>query len=431
MSGIAINPTVFRDASSSESSSFLMREIPCRGEIVLKERFTIAVFGAYGQGNLGDEAILHYMLSQLNNAVTSSGDEVRFIVYSHDKAKTLASTRVEHLQVVELPRNYLDVRKFLQVLQSVFCSDLLIVGGGSVIYDAILLPLSCLILFAKVLRKKVMCYAIGMSHVRSKGGRLVALFLLNAVDLITVRDSDALRFMRRLHVIRPQILATADPVVNITPEESGRIEKILADEDIGRNGRPWIGFSVRSWRGMGDDPVIFERIRSILQHAIKYSVEELGADAILVPLSFGEESDDRQVASELKESVHTTNGDHIKVLTGEYTAEEACGIIGFMDMLVGMRLHSLIMASTRGVPIIAINYDPKVKGFMRMMGLPEQVIEPYDSVEKSLGIVKSTWANRDVVARKLNEKVAVLREMSTANSTLAVNLLQSGAQSES
>ena len=40
------------------------------------------------------------------------------------------------------------------------------------------------------------------------------------------------------------------------------------------------------------------------------------------------------------------------------------------EFIVGMRLHSLIMAAACGVPMIGISYDPKVTAFCKEMKVP-------------------------------------------------------------
>ena len=53
------------------------------------------------------------------------------------------------------------------------------------------------------------------------------------------------------------------------------------------------------------------------------------------------------------------------------TPEDETLIIGMMKrmrLVVSMRLHTLIFASSVGVPLVAVSYDPKVTGFMRYIG---------------------------------------------------------------
>lgn len=41
-----------------------------------------------------------------------------------------------------------------------------------------------------------------------------------------------------------------------------------------------------------------------------------------------------------------------------------------MDVLVGVRLHSLIYAAVMGVPMIGVSYDPKVDSFLASIERP-------------------------------------------------------------
>ena len=48
-----------------------------------------------------------------------------------------------------------------------------------------------------------------------------------------------------------------------------------------------------------------------------------------------------------------------------YRAEELIALLGSMETVVGMRLHSLIFATSGGAPVIGVSYDIKVESFFR------------------------------------------------------------------
>jgi polysaccharide pyruvyl transferase WcaK-like protein len=49
-----------------------------------------------------------------------------------------------------------------------------------------------------------------------------------------------------------------------------------------------------------------------------------------------------------------------------------------LGLLIGTRLHSLVVAAANDVPIIAISYDSKVDGFMRAIGQQDSVMTVAD-----------------------------------------------------
>jgi polysaccharide pyruvyl transferase WcaK-like protein len=51
------------------------------------------------------------------------------------------------------------------------------------------------------------------------------------------------------------------------------------------------------------------------------------------------------------------------------TPREILSLTGQLDMVLGMRLHSLILAAVMGIPMIALAYDPKVERFISQLGM--------------------------------------------------------------
>jgi polysaccharide pyruvyl transferase WcaK-like protein len=71
--------------------------------------------------------------------------------------------------------------------------------------------------------------------------------------------------------------------------------------------------------------------------------------------------------------------------------------------LVGMRLHSLVLASSRGVPIVAIGFDMKVGGYMRHLGLGDDVI--------GISEVTSDWVKKRLL-RTLEQRSEISNQIS-------------------
>ncbi|NLT48151.1 MAG: hypothetical protein GXX92_07010, partial [Clostridiales bacterium] len=52
----------------------------------------------------------------------------------------------------------------------------------------------------------------------------------------------------------------------------------------------------------------------------------------------------------------------------KHGVEDLIGMLGSMEAVVGMRLHSLIFATAGGAPVIGISYDVKVDSFIKDIG---------------------------------------------------------------
>lgn len=85
-------------------------------------RRRVGISGSYGGYNLGDEAILEVIVRELRSALP-----VEITVFSRDAEDTHARHRVDAVQLQSLSR-----REAERLLRSL---DLLILGGGGILYD--------------------------------------------------------------------------------------------------------------------------------------------------------------------------------------------------------------------------------------------------------------------------------------------------------
>ena len=106
------------------------------------------------------------------------------------------------------------------------------------------------------------------------------------------------------------------------------------------------------------DSFVKELLRSIQMMKDKYN-----AQSVLIPFHYEEDGEVcRHIATQLPD-------DTAVCLNEKYLSEDMLSIIGNMDLLVGVRLHSLIYAAIMGVPLIGISYDPKCTAFLNSVGL--------------------------------------------------------------
>lgn len=165
-------------------------------------KYNIVISGYYGFHNAGDEAMLLAILQALRK--TFDAPSITVISGNpSDTAKTFGVKAVPRFGI-------------LPILSSLFRTDLLISGGGSLLQDVTswksMIYYLTIIIFGVLFRKQVFLYSQGIGPVRYRIIRIILKHVLNHVDAITVRDSESKGFLQRLGVHRT-IYTTADAVL--------------------------------------------------------------------------------------------------------------------------------------------------------------------------------------------------------------------------
>ena len=105
------------------------------------------------------------------------------------------------------------------------------------------------------------------------------------------------------------------------------------------------------------------------------------------------------------------SADGILVTNSKYLSHDIQAIMRRCEVFVGMRFHSLILASAVKSPIIGLIYAPKVRGYMRHLNTPELSLElnkvNYDTLCKTL---LYAWNNRENIRSTQQEKIDALRD---------------------
>lgn len=358
----------------------------------------IIISGYYGFGNTGDEAILSAMVSALKNSIP--GAEI--VVLSQDIPHTSS-----HYNVRAVVR-----RNPLVLARELMDAKLFISGGGGLIQDvtgvSTIQYYLGLVLIAKLMRKKVMYYAQGIGPINTEEGRRYTRFISNMVDLITVRDDESKEELKKIGISKTPIIVTADPVLALEPASRGRIDEILRNEGIGEE-KTRIAISIRPWKTTVDYLSVFAECADRLK-------KELNAEIVLVPF---QKSQDLEVCEKVKALMK----EPAVLLQGDYRPEELQGLLGAVDLVIGMRLHSLIFAATQSVPMIGVVYDPKVKVFSDSIGALSHPLEKI-SVQELCSCAEKVYNNREEVKARLKKEISELKIKALKTAHLAGRLIE-------
>ncbi|MFP4661971.1 MAG: polysaccharide pyruvyl transferase CsaB [Halanaerobiales bacterium] len=374
----------------------------------------LLISGYYGFDNNGDEAILMSIIA----ALKCMNEGIKITALSANPRVTADRYNIESVN-----RN-----KFSSIIKEIKKSDLFVSGGGSLLQDVTgwkSVPYYLgQVLLAQMMGKKTVFYAQGIGPVKNKAYRWLIKKVMGRADYISVRDKQSKRLLADWGVEEEKIKLAVDPVFvlrNIAEDYTNSKEK--DDTARGRNNeqiikrdnglentdeRPLIGVSVRPWRGS----IYLKNFAT----ALSKFASTINADLAIIPFHLEE---DQQISNRLKDMVLSEWEDsgyqaYIEICEADNPIK-IMNIYEELDFLLGVRLHSLIFAVVKNVPFVAVEYDPKVAGFLQMIGINSSVeIEDLDTGELNR-ICQSIWSNRKKFASILKQQGILLGRIALEN----------------
>ena len=73
--------------------------------------------------------------------------------------------------------------------------------------------------------------------------------------------------------------------------------------------------------------------------------------------------------------------ENVEIIDANLQPEEILRVTSEQDIVIGTRLHSLILATDTETPVIAVSYHQKVNNFMKLAGLSEYCMS-MEAIEK-------------------------------------------------
>ncbi len=326
------------------------------------------ICGFYGNHNLGDEAMLSGILKLLEKK-----EKPNIVVFSNDPVDTFRRHGVDSIHISS--RKYFGSR----LLENFRCRSF-ILGGGDLLRDS---PQSSVALnwlkylkTALVLKRYTAILGVSVGEIWREETKEAIPKVLNQVQLIAVRDENSRNRLEELGV-KQKIHVVGDLALHAV--SSRPVKTNLSKE------RPiQIGLSVRHLVGRGKsvNPEIYEHVLRELVKAADLLVDNFQATIHFLPLRTSRDSyhviDDDYVASLQALRFSRYNS---QAIVDRYfdSAQDFAEKAYELDLVIGMRLHSLILSCAVGTPIVGIAYDTKVSSFMEEVKQEDNCI-PLDEV---------------------------------------------------
>jgi polysaccharide pyruvyl transferase CsaB len=376
----------------------------------------LLICGAAGYTNIGDDAILWGMLTQLRGALGSR------------PIKVAGGPQLEPLirPFDAIPLSYQDQSELARAIEE---AELVILGGGGLLYDVgyeaglhrfladlpdrqWLYEMARISAAASAAARPIMLYGIGVGPLLTEAARQVAKFTCDQARAITVRDEGSADLLAEYGVPRSRVHVAADPAILV---EAGNASSLVAQLGITAAPRPWVAINLRPWGDAGQGEQLVAQGVSLARAVC----EQLGGTAVLLPLQRAPDDDLRML-----QPIADATG--AAVMEQQLSPSDTVGALTELDLVIGMRLHALVLALAAGKPFVALSYDPKVSEFASSAGLGEHV---HSIAELEVGgIISSCQAliQDSALPAHLQAKRQELRERADLSAAIVSDLLSGG-----
>ncbi len=309
------------------------------------------ICGYYGQGNAGDEALLLSLLERLPN-------DIEPIVLSANPILTKKNYGVKSYSRLDICRQIILLGK----------KDYFIWGGGSLMQDvtSIKSPLFYAGLMKLAQQKGLitLAYAQGIGPLNSPFTKWITEQVLKNCQGISVRDKGSAKLLDQWGL---NYFIASDPVWALSSKKNDKLNLLSS---------PLIGFNIRN------HSTITERKIELFTQALQKLQKETKANILLIPF---QESNDLFLCEKIGETLK-----HNYQIINIKNPQELKGIFQEITMLIGMRLHSLIMGASEGCKCFALSYDPKVSQLMEELNIQGYEL---DKMPNDAHKIANDWLN--------------------------------------
>lgn len=343
---------------------------------------TAILCGYYGQDNVGDDALLMTLLQMLPARIQP-------VVLSAAPQKTQ-----DNLQVPALPN-----RSAFPILEALQKGDYLIWGGGSLMQDVTSLrsPIyyAGLMALAQQRGLQTIAWAQGVGPLKSAFARWLARKALIGCDKISVRDRASVELLSTWGL---SPLLAPDPVWALESESFPKLWELPA---------PRVAVTLRQ-----HPQLTRPKIKALTTALVSFQ-KATETCILLVPFQPQDQSLAEEIAGQLP--------DPKAVISGE-TPTRLKRLFHGVEMAIGMRYHSLIMAAAEECRCFALSYDPKISQLMTEFDIPGWELS---NIPDDPNIITKAWLEHYANGEGLTpDQIQSQRDRALMHKDLLIELFQ-------
>ena len=300
---------------------------------------TVVIGGYFGCGNLGDDAILQAFIEYTR----TNYPNMRIWALTKKPKK---DTRRFGVQCFRRKNPFSLILAFLR-------ADAFLCGGGSLLQNLTgkLSPYYYLFMLrlAKLCGSMPILFAAGIGPLYGKNAQRATQKTLAQSAYISLRDEESLRFLRTQGIDSAKLHLGADAALLLAPPPISRTHALKKRIDVAKNQR-YVCVCLKSGKHTANS-------RRTIIAALRMLCREENLLPIFLPL---DESD----VSVNAEAAHRLGG-------RLFLADEPSDVTALLrdaQLLISMRLHGMILATTVALPSVGIPTadDPKISSFARL-----------------------------------------------------------------
>jgi len=373
--------------------------------------------------NIGDLAILNGLLSiiEKNNKliIHSSENKLYKNITSNNVHPNLyywvvfnkkdIHTRLK--RVINLFINYFSLRftgvaipvnkEFQKLINDYKNADLILfVGGGylrtqkGITQSLNLIMTLMMFQFAKLMQAKKIVAPISFGPFAYKWQEEYAASVLQDLDLVSVREEYSHELLKK-HKIK-NLIRSADTSMFINLKKQKKTNQFV------------LGFTIRKWLNEKEQ-IKFENI--FINSIVSFSNKVNLIVQPIIQVDAPEYGDlDAQLTKEISDKLKK-EGLRVKEIIKIQDLKKSVTIYGKINLLLGMRMHSNILAALQGTPFVAIGYEHKTQGISKDLGMEEYCIDIIEiSEDKLVKKLVKAYQNRLYLERTIDTSVKRIRK---------------------
>jgi polysaccharide pyruvyl transferase WcaK-like protein len=371
----------------------------------------ITVLGNFSGRNAGDNAIL----GNLVRDVAAAMPQARFIVPTLNPAAVRRICRGYDVKPLGLmPWNGAMKILGLGTLRAMVQTDCVLVTDNILFdksfYNPLFNYLSTIALFAPLAQRRripIILYNASVGPIVTPIGAKALQRVLKGSPLAILRDRASVDLITKKVPSRPELILAADCALNTVPPPAEKIRALGSSLGILADGRPKLALNVNSyvdaWKTDGGSMA-----RTGFVTEIAATFDELVREFDAQPVFFVTQTMDTGVTESIRSAMVTGRNAPMAVVGASCNYQELTGLLSTMDMLIAMRTHALILATSVHTPALNLNTYPKSAAYMETIGQGRWSLNIEDFSRQALAtLARSGWQARSATRAELEKRVPV------------------------